>query len=173
MAPRIARLTAFLGAVMSISACDPFVVRQLEISQTARPNTATVTLSASSSELVALVDEVAQRHGFSRTSNDRRFVLSAIYVYEGTYEVCGVLACTPKRVTIEIAEGNTPSDSIISVVDWFSFSQSDRARTVEGDLTAAVKRRFGDGVLKSVQILDQPNNTVERDARKSGARPSP
>jgi len=173
MVRRIAWLGTLLGAVMTMGACDPFVVRQLEISQPARPNSATVALAASTGNLAAVVDEVAQRHGFSRTSSDRHFVPNAIYVYEGTYEACGVLACSPKRVTIEVAEGNTPSVSIVSVVDWFSSSQSERAQAVERDLTAAVKRQFGDGVLTSVQIRDQPNNTVERDARKSGARPSP
>jgi len=172
MASRIGRLAALIAAMMAVSGCDPFVVRRLEISQPAA-NTATIALTASNSDLATLVDEVAQRHGFSRTFGDRRYVPNAIYVYEGTYEVCGILSCSPKRVTIEIAAGDTPSDSIISVVDWFSFNQSDRAHEVERDLTAAVKRRFGDGVFKSARIPDQPNSTVERDARKSGARPSP
>ena len=172
MAPRFVLVGALLAAVMATSACDPFAVRQFGISQAA-PNAATVALTTSTSNLAVVVDEVAQRHGFIRTSSDRRFVPNALYVYEGTYEVCGVLACSPKRVTIEIAEGNTPSDSIVSVVDWFSVNQSERAQAVERDLTAALKRQFGDSVFKSVDIRDQPNSTVERDARKSGAGPSP
>src|SRR4051794_28095533 len=113
MAPRIAGLAALLAAVIAVSGCDPFVMRQLELGQPARPNTATVTLTIASSELAALVEQVAQRHGFRRTSSDRLFVPNAIYVYEGTYEVCGVLACGPKLITIEIAAGDTPADSII------------------------------------------------------------
>src|SRR3954465_16043156 len=103
MAPRIAGLAAVTAAMMAVSGCDRFVVRRLEISQPAGPNTATIALTASNSDLVTLVDEVAQRHGFSRTFSDRRYVPNAIYVYEGTYEVCGILSCSPKRVTIEIA----------------------------------------------------------------------
>jgi hypothetical protein len=135
-------LLSFVAVLLLLPGCDPIRVTNLRAPACEDNRTRFSITDVVTEKMVDRIHQIVLSEGLEETSLQKTESRHGPF-FEGSYEVCGLVSCSRKRVTVEISSKAEKGQLDVRIVDWFSFEQSQYAKTLSARILHEIDAEFG------------------------------